>query len=690
MPVAPTYPGVYIQELPSGVHTISGVATSITAFVGYTARGLDNKAKRILSFADYQRAFGGLDSDSVLSYAVQQFFANGGGEAVVVRVPKSDATAASVTLKAASVTPQEEPEGGGEGEGEPGDEDEGEDAPAVVPAAGVLTLTALSRGAWANDVLVDVDYDGIATSDTKTFNLTVTDVATGAQERFARVTMDSASSRYVVAVVNDDANGSAMVSAEVPKGQIDRPAQTGTSGGDIDLTKLSNTQDYKIRISAGASGVPDAIDEVEVTVIATGEALPTSILGLGRLVERKINAALLGARAGARVKVVPSASGKGLRLLPDFVPSLLPDALDAPLKLAAGSPDALPHLKLEAAEAKVNVGHYRLGKGWEAHAQAGTVEGKDGTTLPGSADIIGSEAEFTGIYALEKVDLFNILCIPDATRPAAGLPNTTDKSINPNSIFSSALAYCTKRRALLIVDPPPEVRNVDKAADWISSGLTVSGANAAAYFPRIRVPDPLNDFQLRTMAPCGVVAGLYARTDASRGIWKAPAGTEARLIGVQGLEYRLTDGENGVLNPLGLNCFRSLPVYGTVSWGARTLLGADVRGSEWKYLPVRRLALMIEESLYRGTQWAVFEPNDERLWSQLRLNLTSFMHTLYRQGAFQGTSPREAYLVKCDAETTTQDDVNRGLVNVLVGFAPLRPAEFVIVSIQQLAGQGRN
>jgi uncharacterized protein len=660
MPVAPTYPGVYIQELPSGVHTISGVATSVTAFVGYTARGLDNRAKRIFSFADYQRAFGGLDSDSVLSYAVQQFFANGGGEAVVVRVPKFDAAAAAITLKdATSGTPKN-----------------------------ALKLTALSRGAWANDVLVDVDYDGIDPADTKAFNLTVTDVATGAQERFAKVTMNAASSRYVGAVVNDDSNGSSMVSATVLDAAANRPAQTGTSGGDITLSSLANDKDYKVKITSDVPGGGGAISNLDVTVIATGEALPTSILGLCRLVERKINAALLGVRAGARVKVVPSASGKGLRILPDFAPTLLPDALDAALTIAAGNPDALPQLQLAAAA--VNVGHYRLGKGRAVLAQAGATTGQDGTTLPKSADLIGDEAGFTGIYALEKVDLFNILCIPDATRPAAGSPNVTDANVSPNSIFSSALAYCTKRRALLIVDPPPEIRNVDKAADWISNGLTVSGANAAAYFPRIRVPDPLNDFQLRTMAPCGVVAGLYARTDASRGIWKAPAGTEARLVGVQGLEYKLTDAENGVLNPLGLNCFRSLPIYGTVSWGARTLLGADARGSEWKYLPVRRLALMIEESLYRGTQWAVFEPNDERLWSQLRLNLTSFMHTLYRQGAFQGTSPREAYLVKCDAETTTQDDVNRGVVNVLVGFAPLRPAEFVIVSIQQLAGQGQN
>jgi hypothetical protein len=178
-----------------------------------------------------------------------------------------------------------------------------------------------------------------------------------------------------------------------------------------------------------------------------------------------------------------------------------------------------------------------------------------------------------------------------------------------------------------------------------------------------------------------------ARTDSTRGVWKAPAGLDAALAGAQGLQVNLNDLENGTLNLLGINCLRSFPVTGRVVWGARTLRGAEQSADEYKYVPVRRLALFIEESLYRGTQWVVFEPNDEPLWAQIRLNVGAFMQNLFRQGAFQGRSPREAYLVKCDAETTTQDDINRGIVNILVGFAPLKPAEFVIIRIQQLAGQ---
>jgi phage tail sheath protein FI len=181
--------------------------------------------------------------------------------------------------------------------------------------------------------------------------------------------------------------------------------------------------------------------------------------------------------------------------------------------------------------------------------------------------------------------------------------------------------------------------------------------------------------------------GAYARTDAARGVWKAPAGTDVSLTGVSSIGVNLTDGENGILNPKAVNCIRNFPVYGSVIWGARTLQGNDERGSEWKYVPVRRMALFIEESLYRGTKWVVFEPNDEPLWAQIRLNIGAFMQNLFRQSAFQGKTPQEAYFVKCDRETTTQDDINRGVVNIIVGFAPLKPAEFVVIKIQQIAGQ---
>jgi hypothetical protein len=309
--------------------------------------------------------------------------------------------------------------------------------------------------------------------------------------------------------------------------------------------------------------------------------------------------------------------------------------------------------------------------------------GTDGNALT-AAQYAGSENDKTGIFALEKADIFNLLCIPPATRGG-----NTDASV-----YQKAMAYCEKRRAMLIVDPqsdwgalpPTAVDNARNGFDTL--GLSGPAArNVAFYFPCVKQTDPLRDNQIDTFVPCGIVAGIMARTDTSRGVWKAPAGLEAALIGIQGLQTNLTDLENGQLNQLGINCLRSFRVNGRVVWGARTARGADQLADEYKYIPVRRLALFLEESLYRGTQWVVFEPNDEPLWAQIRLNIGAFMHNLFRQGAFQGKTPREAYLVKCDSETTTQNDINLGIVNILVGFAPLKPAEFVVIKIQQLAGQ---
>jgi Bacteriophage tail sheath protein len=244
----------------------------------------------------------------------------------------------------------------------------------------------------------------------------------------------------------------------------------------------------------------------------------------------------------------------------------------------------------------------------------------------------------------------------------------------------------------LVVDPKNSWSNVSVVTN-ASTGVSSMGLNGdmarngAIYFPRIKQADSQLGGQIETFVPCGAVAGVMARTDSQHGVWKAPAGIDASLAGVAGLQVEMTDAENGLLNPLGVNCLRTFPAYGRVVWGARTLRGADAAADEYKYVPVRRLALFIEESLYRGTQWVVFEPNDESMWAQVRLNVGAFMNNLFRQGAFQGATPRDAYFVKCDKETTTQNDINLGIVNIIVGFAPLKPAEFVIIKLQQMAGQ---
>jgi phage tail sheath protein FI len=273
---------------------------------------------------------------------------------------------------------------------------------------------------------------------------------------------------------------------------------------------------------------------------------------------------------------------------------------------------------------------------------------------------------------LDRVDLFNLLCVPGESAPAT---------------IALLEQFCRQRRAFLIADCAQNDTFATLESGPNNAMTGDDAINAAFYFPWVIAPDALDENRPTDFPPCGFVAGLYARTDTNRGVWKAPAGTEASLGGATGVTRSLTDLENGVLNIQAVNCIRSFPVYGTVLWGSRTLQGNNERGSEWKYVPVRRTALYIEESLYRGTQWVVFEPNDEPLWAQIRLNVGAFMHNLFRQGAFQGTTPRDAYFVKCDKETTTQNDINLGIVNIVVGFAPLKPAEFVIIKIQQMAGQ---
>ena len=274
-----------------------------------------------------------------------------------------------------------------------------------------------------------------------------------------------------------------------------------------------------------------------------------------------------------------------------------------------------------------------------------------------------------GIHARDSVDIFNLLVVPGV--------------MNSEAMYAAA-DYCRQRRAFLIVDAPRNAQTSTQIEQAIQNSSLPKTSYGAVYFPWIKISDPLNSGQPRLTPPAGSVAGLFARVDSSRGVWKEPAGTHPDLVGVSTLSYNLTDSENETLNALGVNCLRVFPT-GTVAWGARTLEGAADSTSDWKYIPLRRFALFIEESVYRGTEWVVFEPNAEPLWAQIRLNVGAFLQKLFCEGAFQGSRPQEAYFVKCDATTTTQNDIDAGLVNVVIGFAPLKPAESIILTISTKA-----
>lgn len=626
MPASLTYPGVYIEEVPSGVRTITGVATSITAFVGYTAKGEPDKAVPITSYADFERQYGGLNRDSPVSYAVRQFFANGGAQALIVRVATGYASARWSLSDAGGV---------------------------------VLDVTASSPGAWANALRLSVEHVNVRNPDAE-FNLIVSQLQSDGitlvpLETHRNLNLDSNSAQYAAAVVNA---ASALIQVQRHGGLVF--ANSGFAVSDTIAFPLSASNatiggsiDGNTPFLLTLAGSPWA----DMSALVTAATNAIAAAGLAAALTASESAAD-GTAGSGHLKLTSSTTGESSRVT-----------------IAGGAFGGLA--------ASIKMGLANGGREFTGNAEhrpsvvSNVLPGSSGIdgTRAGPTELVGSSSAKTGMYALLDADLFNLMAIPETLDM-----NDTQAA----SVIAAGTALCEARRAFYIVDAPA-AKTLTNIATW-ANGVSQS-RNAATYFPALRISDPLDDLRLRTMAPSGTLAGIYARTDSQRGVWKAPAGTDATLNGVVDLALNVNDQENGQLNPKGVNVLRSFSAYGRVAWGARTMKGADAQADEYKYIPVRRLALFIEESLYRGTQWVVFEPNDEPLWAQIRLNVGAFMQNLFRQGAFQGRSPREAYMVKCDSETTTQNDINLGIVNILVGFAPLKPAEFVVIKIQQLAGQ---
>lgn len=661
MPTPLTYPGVYIEEISSGVRTITGVATSITTFIGSALKGPVNKAVTINSFADFERIFGGLWVDSTLGYAVRDFYFNGGSQAIIVRLFHSNLTQAIAAAKAVTNAAKAKSTGSEAKTAADGVKTEflnpannktqvekdvvtavaadigklANDANqatinAVADAAaqkisdkfqskvkipvGALKLEAAYEGISGTNLRARIDLDDIlqATSTLQTtFNLTIQDTtAGGATERFLNLSIQPNSPRRFDKVLESE---SKLVRVD-----------GGWVAATPDLTAI-NTAITALKADPSNAGKQDAVWTITQDKITQAES---KYVRAKKKREQLQNNGASDADVNA-AKVAEQQAQSALEQAKRAVTESVSDGL--PLTIN----DFLP---------------------------------PDGATKK------------EGMYALEQADIFNLLCIPP-------YKNGLDVDLN---LISAAADYCEKRRAMLLVDPPSNWNDKDTArnefSDPTEDKVGTRSRNAALFFPRLKQPNPLRENQIEEFVPCGVVAGIFARTDSQRGIWKAPAGLDATLVGVPQLNVNLTDPENGELNPLGINCLRAFPVVGRVIWGSRTLRGADRLADEYKYIPVRRLALYLEESLYRGTQWVVFEPNDEPLWAQIRLNIGAFMNTLFRQGAFQGRTPQEAYFVKCNSETTTQNDINLGIVNIIVGFAPLKPAEFVVIKFQQIAG----
>lgn len=671
----PKAPGVYTREVDSGVRAVTGGASAVALFVGPTRSGIDARPQRIASFADFERLYGGLSQTSSLSYSVLHYFANGGGEAYVSRVPPAGATRAQTTLKQMGA-----------------------------PDA-AIALAALSSGASGADVMIEIDsfdVDPTPLDKPTHFNLRLTHRATGVSERFGSLSTSATSARKASDVVSDPDTGSRLVSLDLKGADKPAPGPTGTivKFKNFDKAALARKVVLKAKVSARDkagtvsddasldlpalvvfekdAAAPTRLDLVKRTVAALNQAIRAKPDLVAKMQGLAIEGELVGAGDYARFRV--GAPGAGVlagrahdaTIVFDKSPAA-PDADDWIDAFCEGEPKAAPsRYMLGAAYKDSDVIAAAPGQDWKEGEQA---------KADGQPDSAAFKAAVSALYDVDP--FFTLLCLPDAVRASAA-DALAARHENYLDIYAEAARACERHNAFLIVDLPPKAQSAGAALAWRQKDLTFRSSHAGAWFPNIRVDDPLQPGAIRAHPPSGAVAGIIARADADVGVWQAPAGTEAFLASVYGPAIPITEDDQAQLNPAGVNCIRRFPIYGTVSYGSRTLEGADVLASDWKYVPVRRTSSYILRTLKESLRWAVHKPNGEALWSQLRINVAGFMHDLFRQGAFKGISPRDAYFVHCDGTTTQPDDIDRGVVNIQIGFAPLKPAEFVIVTLRQI------
>lgn len=639
-----TYPGVYIDEVSSGARPLEMAGTSTAAFVGLAEKG-SAEATRVTSWPAFQRLYGGFVPDSYLAQSVFAYFNNGGRQCYIVRVVLSDAVVADVTVANR----------------------------AAQPAPGI-TFSAKDAGAWGNHLVLQIE--DASTDPGNRFRISVRrqpdaeviapDFAgSPTLEDFDDLSCDESSDRFVEAVLEHE---SSLITARMlATNKVQKGVYRGGAGAAVPLGDKRG-----FRINLDGDGFHD--------VVLPAPAGAADLAGVAGAIQEAVRA-LKNNRASNKeafenftcaVETAGPAGGPE-RLVLHSGSSRAASSVRIGKALEQ---DATGLLKLSADDAVAEDGSAVQRPANAQSVQVGDAE-LDGVVLAVTAGENGDAPVTPGTFdeAFRKLDAVtdvSVLAVPGET------------SVD---VMDLGTAYCANRPLkdiFFIGETPRDTRSADEAVKY--RGRLTASSYGALYYPWLKAPDPTGRSREPVMLPpSGHVAGLYARIDASRGVWKAPAGTEATVNGVVGLATDLSDVEHGNLNTKGVCALRRFPATGVVVFGARTIAGpSDV---EWKYIPIRRTAMMLRVSIYNGIQWAVFEPNDEPLWSQLRLNIGSFMTTLFRQGAFQGSSTAEAFYVKCDSDTTTQADIDLGIVNVEVGFAPVKPAEFVVVRISQKAGQ---
>jgi phage tail sheath protein FI len=634
---------VYVEEVSGGVRPLQIASTSTAAFVGLAQMGPDDAVLQVTSWTEFQRYYGTFITDGYLAHSVFQYFNNGGRQCYIVRVTRSDAAAASVTVQNR----------------------------AAAPVDG-LQISARSKGAWGNYLYLQIEDGSLNPGNEFRISVRRQDdpavIPPNFQsipplEVFDNLSPDPTAPNYVVNVLGSQ---SSLIKAVTPAANTS--LQHGVHrGGFNPKVPLQNDLSFSINLDGDGPQIvtlPSSAGSAAIADVAA--AIQTAVQALTRLKTSTDPVAFSGFTC-----VVDSSAGQPRLVLTSGTTSATSSVVIAPalandatglLRLGPGNGGLSENALAVRRPARAVV---QIGDAAVAAPVTAVASGTDGTAAV-------SETTFSNAFSrLDRITDFSLLAVPGEGTAA---------------MMDLGMAYCANRplQDAFYIGEMASHDDTPAEATSFRNSLTTANSYGAVYFPWVMALDPTGRSQSPVpLPPSGYVAGLYARIDASRGVWKAPAGVEASLNGVVGLTAELSDVEHGMLNPMGVDVIRRFAGAGIVAFGARTVTSDP----EWLYVPVRRTAIMLRVSIYYGIQWAVFEPNDEPLWSQLRLNIGSFMTTLFRQGAFAGSSPSQAFFVKCDSETTTQADIDAGVVNVLVGFAPLRPAEFVVVKISQSAGQ---
>ncbi len=776
------HPGVYIEEVPSGVRPIEGVSTSTACFIGKAEMGALNKAVLVTSLTEFQTKYGGFLNDSWLAHAVLQFFNNGGKKTYIVRIAGSGAKAASITLKdrraaaAKTITISAANEGAWgnkldievfDGPADTGNEFglrvyrdrsdlnppkpplllEAHENVSMDPAAPNFVEKVLSANSQFINAKVDAANLANAAGMTGTsrsgrlrvgngatlLNLTAAAGATAGPPPPAAATLTSAAApstnppadqrRLNINLNGDgpkditipvvDSTGAQINTGAAMAAAIQTAVRAVTASNPVNQAAYNNftatfTGGNVYLLTSGAGGassslvVTDVVDATAPISIGAGQTLrfsiyvngdgPHEVVISGPLANGAAIASAIMTYVRDRTKITPKRASTA-PALDNFTASYENDTT------FPGNPSILLSSGAPGASASVRVLNGPTGSNLAALLKLGATN--TGTEIKGSAIVrpalsqnptefhLGDASTGGNVDAVEAGDDG---LTPGANDYKAGLPPldiVRDVNIvcipgnGDPDVVATGVNYCTQRGDCFFIGDPDALTDTVAEAQAFVNGLTVKSSYGAVYYPWLLMTDPTGAAaQPIRVPPSGFAAGLYARIDARRGVWKAPAGTEANVGGAVGLAADTTDVQQDFLNPIGVNVIRSFPASGLVIWGARTL--ATRSDPEYRYIPVRRTAIFLEQSIYNGIQWAVFEPNDEPLWASLRLNIGAFMLLQFRAGAFQGKTASDAFFVKCDASTTSQADIDAGVVNILVGFAPLKPAEFVVLRITQI------